>query len=226
MRSVPIDDYIEAFEEARAPEAPPLGRRSAGDWGRLVEEGRSARFAADGGRWRIGQLAGQVEKRYGAGSLLRFAEEIGESYSTVRRYRWVASRYESATRFRFPSLSFSHYQAVAKLADRERWLAKAERGGWSVDALTRASSGDGTPDRDLPPDRRLEASIEAMRRHLSALASLDQSSLTRSGRRRIGQALGEMAIEIRRLQRRLGVDANRTSPRRGLTRRARVAVRR
>jgi hypothetical protein len=144
--------------------------------------------------------------------LQRFAEEIGESYSTVRRYRWVAGRYDGKTRFRFPSLSFSHFQSVARLPDRIAWLDKAERGGWSVDTLTRASAGGGAPGRITAPDVRLDASIEAMRRHLTALAGIDQKSLSAKGRERIGQALIELAAEIRRLQKRLGITAVRPAP--------------
>src|SRR2546427_12820259 len=85
------------------------------NWGRLVAEGRAARGAADAGRWRIGHLASLVVKQYGAGSVQAFAEDIGESYSTVRRYRWVYKSYEPSARFRFQQLSFSHFQAVAGL---------------------------------------------------------------------------------------------------------------
>src|SRR5207247_1545845 len=84
-------------------------------------------------------LASLVAKQYGSRSLQAFADDIGESYSTVRRYRWVATRYEPTMRFRFQQLSFSHFQAVAGLPDREKWLARAENGCWIVDELARQS---------------------------------------------------------------------------------------
>src|SRR5256886_6284876 len=113
---------IEVTPRARTRRAKRPARSQASsrgpNWGRLVAEGRAARGAADAGRWRIGHLASRVVKQYGSRSLQAFAEDIGESYSTVRRYRWVATRYEPTIRFRFQQLSFSHFQAVAGLADR------------------------------------------------------------------------------------------------------------
>ena len=91
-------------------------------WGRLVAEGRQARGAADAGRWRIGHLASLVAKQYGSRSLQQFADDIGETYSTVRRYRWVYKAYDPSVRFRFQQLSFSHFQVVAGLPDRVKWL--------------------------------------------------------------------------------------------------------
>src|SRR5437588_4143960 len=98
------------------------------NWGRLVAEGRQARGAADAGRWRIGHLASLVVKQYGSRSLQQFAEDIGETYATVRRYRWVFKSYDPSVRFRFQQLSFSHFQVVASLPDRVKWLDRAESG--------------------------------------------------------------------------------------------------
>src|SRR5438309_11221916 len=108
-------------------------------WGRLVAEGRQARGAADAGRWRIGHLASLVVKQYGSRSLQQFAEDIGETYATVRRYRWVFKSYDPSVRFRFQQLSFSHFQVVASLPDRVKWLERAESGCWSVDQLATES---------------------------------------------------------------------------------------
>ncbi|MHB8511823.1 MAG: hypothetical protein ACYDCC_06535 [Actinomycetota bacterium] len=202
MRAVPIDDYLEAFEEGRTPEAPPLERHTGDHWGRIVEEARRARIAADGGRWKIGQLASQVEKRYGSSSIQRFAEEIGESYSTVRRYRWVAESYDSNVRFKYPSLSFSHFQAVARLHDRDAWLMRAERGGWSVDRLAKAAH-DGPQARTPDECAQLDACIDSMRRQLNTLSSIEAASLTPAARARAAQALVELALQIKTLQRRL-----------------------
>ena len=135
-----------ARRSARAQEDP-----RGPNWGRLVAEGRQARGAADAGRWRIGHLASLVAKQYGSRSLQQFADDIGETYSTVRRYRWVYTRYEPTLRFRFQQLSFSHFQAVAGLPDRATWLKRAESGCWSVDELVKESRGPAAPTIVDPP---------------------------------------------------------------------------
>src|SRR2546430_5512756 len=126
--------------QQEVPKKPRSARRIVKDsrgpnWGRLVAEGRQARGAADAGRWRIGHLASLVAKQYGSGSLQQFADDIGETYSTVRRYRWVYTRYEPTVRFRFQQLSVSHFQGVAGLPDRTEWLDCAEGGRWAVDEV-------------------------------------------------------------------------------------------
>src|SRR5258706_15398482 len=138
MRAIGIDSFLEALESSRTPGAlMGVPSPTAYDWSRLVAEGKAARAAADGGTWRIGQLALLVERKYRSRSLQRFATDIGEWYATVRRYRGVVARYDPGIRFRFPGLSFSHFQAVALPPDRVSWLGKAEKCLWSVDRLVR-----------------------------------------------------------------------------------------
>ena len=194
-----------------ATRAPKAG--AAGDWGRIVAEGRAARQAVDKGRWRIGSLALLVEKRYGARSLQAFAEEIGESYPTVRRYRWVVKRYDPTVRFRFSGLSFSHFQAVAGLPDREAWLERAERGCWSVDHLIRQTRGLGVPQEDGPPRAshdigRLRHSIEGATRSIAQLSSLDDAAIVRAQGEWLAAALANLAAELERLRKRLGSPRN------------------
>lgn len=221
MKAIRIDDYLDAVEEKRLPARRRLGTPAAGDWGRLVAEGRDARAEADGGRWKIGHLAGLVEKRYATGAVQRFAEEIGESYATVRRYRWVAARYEQGVRFKFPSLSFSHYQSVAGLPDRLVWLARAEHGGWSVDELTRRSRP-AEPTEARASEDQLRTSIDGVRRYLAQLSNIDDRSLPRSSRTWLAQTLADLAGEIARLQERLHLAAASRRPRvAGHSRRAR-----
>src|SRR2546422_8554643 len=103
MATIPTDVPRGATRARKTGSRKPTPRVQAAsrgpNWGRLVAEGRAARGAADTGRWRIGQLASLVAKQYGARSLQAFADDIGESYSTVRRYRWVYTRYEPTVRF-------------------------------------------------------------------------------------------------------------------------------
>jgi len=179
MRAIGIDSFLEALEESRTPGAL-LGTPSATayDWGRIVAEGRAARAAADGGKWRIGQLALLVERKYRSRALQRFATDINECYATVRRYRWVVARYDAGIRFRYPGLSFSHFQSVAALPDRVAWLTKAEKGVWSVDRLireTRAASPASVPGMDVMA--RLRPQMVAVARSLERVKALDDTAL-------------------------------------------------
>jgi hypothetical protein len=122
-----------------------------------------------------------VAKQYGARSLQAFSDDIGETYATVRRYRWVCTRYEPTVRFRFQQLSYSHFQAVAGLPDRVRWLERAESGCWSVDELARQSrptSPARAARRTPPSDPRTP--IREARTHLKRLARLGNEEIARA----------------------------------------------
>ena len=171
--------------QQEVPKKPRSARRIVKDsrgpnWGRLVAEGRQARGAADAGRWRIGHLASLVAKQYGSGSLQQFADDIGETYSTVRRYRWVYKAYDPSVRFRFQQLSFSHFQIVAGLPDRVKWLGRAESGCWSVDLLgTEARGGVATPSK---PRERRGARIRDAHEELRRYADLDDAEFAKASK--------------------------------------------
>ncbi len=201
MRAIPIDDFFEDLEERGG-----AGTASAYDWRRIVAEGRAARGAMDGGKWRIGLLALLVERRYASGALQRFAEDIGESYGTIRRYRWVAKSYEPNARTRFADLSFSHFQCVAGLPDKLAWLERAERGSWSVDRLTRESRTS-TPSK---PPRRVEnplpslrRSLDGVRRWIEPTSLLDDVAIAQAGRDWLADELDALAETIGRLRERV-----------------------
>jgi hypothetical protein len=203
VRAIPIDNFFEGIEGRRALVPEEAVNEASFDWGRIVAEGRAARTAADGGSWRIGHLALLVERRYASGALQRFAEAIGESYGTVRRYRWVAKAYDVDIRLRHPGLSFSHFQAVAGLPDRLSWLQRASRGSWSVDRLTRESRN-GTPAKPVKARRRdlgaLRTSIAGLRRSISSAASLDDAAITGEGKSWLVEALDDLLVEVEKLR--------------------------
>ena len=149
------------------------------NWGRLVAEGRQARGAADAGRWRIGHLASLVAKQYGSGSLQQFSDDIGETYSTVRRYRWVYKAYDPSVRFRFQQLSFSHFQVVAGLPDRVKWLERAESGCWSVDQLGTESRGGAI---SATARARQGARLRDAREELQRYADLDDREFAKASK--------------------------------------------
>jgi hypothetical protein len=179
-----------------------LAGKPADRWGAIVAEGRAARAQADGGRWRIGHLADTVERRYRSGGLQRFAEDIGEAYGTVRRYRWVVNRYEPGIRFRFPVLSFSHFQAVAGLPSRVHWLERAELGAWSVDRLIRESRSVGEA-AGPQAVARLRGALGGVARGLDALGGMDDRALRAAGEAWLSEALQEVRERVAAVQTRL-----------------------
>lgn len=202
MRAIPIDSFFEDLDGKRPRVPGEEVNPTSFDWGRIVAEGRAARAAADGGSWRIGHLALLVERRYASGALQKFAEAIGESYGTVRRYRWVAKAFDPDIRLRFPGLSFSHFQTVAGHPDRLTWLQRATRGSWSVDRLARES-------RNIPAAPRsrkardltkLRSSIEGLRRSLPSAASLDDAAIAGEGTAWLVEALDDLLAEIETLR--------------------------
>lgn len=209
MRAIQIDSYLEEIEAKRAARSSDAVSQTSFDWGRIVAEGRAARAATDGGRWRVGQLAVLVESRYASGAMQRFADEIGESYGTIRRYRWVAKAYDEAARVRFAGLSFSHFQAVAGLPDREVWLGRADRGRWSVDRLVRESrerSEPGPPVAQLARTDaldRLRSSIDQVLRWIEPASLADDVATSAAGKEWLIEALDDLAEQIGRLRQRV-----------------------
>jgi hypothetical protein len=206
MQAIQIDTFFEGLDDQRARVV--LGDAASDasfDWGRIVAEGRTARAAADGGRWRIGLLAMLVEARYASGALQRFADEIGDSYATVRRYRWVAKAYDETARLRFSNLTFSHFQAVAGDPDRLIWLERAGRGRWSVDRLMRESRA---PDAERRDDssaslERLRSSIEQVRKLIEPASLAEDVTTAAAGREWLLEALDELMESVGRLRQRV-----------------------
>jgi hypothetical protein len=77
------------------------------DWEEAITEGIEARQMADKGRWKLGDLALEVESAYGGKRLQEFADKVGVSHSSMKVYRWVAGAYQKVTRV--TNLSWSHH---------------------------------------------------------------------------------------------------------------------
>jgi hypothetical protein len=99
------------------------------DWEEAVIEGIQARQQGDGTNWRIGDLALQMETRYGEHTLETYAEAIGVEYSTLRVYKAVSAAYEFVTRV--TNVPWAHYREIYSREDRLDWLKKAAEGNWS-----------------------------------------------------------------------------------------------
>lgn len=109
-------------------------------WEEVCTIGRSFVGDTDLYRWALGDLAGLVKKSYGDNRLGEFAGAINMRKKTLAQYRWLAARFsrESGAREMFPTLSFSHYRAVAGVADFESamdYLQQAADNAWSVELL-------------------------------------------------------------------------------------------
>jgi len=59
-------------------------------WNDLVVAGRAAAEQEKGARWALGDLAAEVAKSEADGRLIKYADEIGVAYETLRTYREVA----------------------------------------------------------------------------------------------------------------------------------------
>jgi hypothetical protein len=194
MRVMQIDEFLEQSDVGLDPRQ--------FDWARIVREGRAARAAADGGAWRIGDLANLVERRYRSGALKRFAEEIGESVGTVRRFRWVSASYDQTARGRFPELSFSHFQAVAALTDRVVWLERATRGHWSVDRLSNTSRAT-TGTAEVSPHMALAKPMTSLAARLGKLTEASDRDLARAAREGLLDTVEELGRTLDQVKARL-----------------------
>jgi hypothetical protein len=62
-------------------------------WEELCDEGRELVAAGDGGKWKMGDLAIEVQKEYGKNRIAEFAKEVNAPVSRVREYRTVCKFY-------------------------------------------------------------------------------------------------------------------------------------
>jgi hypothetical protein len=127
------------------------------DWEELASAGREVMQHMDTGRWLAGDLALRVEKKYGTDALGKYAADIGiASRETLKQYRQVSARYQSATRVAFPALSWTHFRdAMRAKDDAELWLVQAQDNGWPSAVMAReiaAAIGARVPPRLLYDD--------------------------------------------------------------------------
>jgi hypothetical protein len=84
----------------------------------LVEAGRKVANV----QWELGDLALQVETKYGEETLEQYAEDIGVLHTTLSDYRWVASRYQKTTRA--VNVSWTVHRVFAAQDDRAKLVKK------------------------------------------------------------------------------------------------------
>jgi hypothetical protein len=105
-------------------------------WEDIVLDGCEAAKQVDGGQWRLGDLALEVDttKSYGEGRLSRFAERIGVAPDRLRKLKVVARRFPEEVRAAH-ILPFAHFEEVYTRAAAEKWLRLAQRKHWSRDRM-------------------------------------------------------------------------------------------
>ena len=172
-------------------------------WEEAVSIGIHLREQGDiQGSWNLGWLTDAVcrSATHGDHTLAMFSRAIGESVSTLKRKRWVASGFTIEQVRMFPGLSFSHFSTVRSMMDEDpeealALLEQAEVEQWSVEHLRKVV-------RNEPPPRfpalRVEGPISAL--HLRALTvRLGDESLTvylAAPIRRDGRAITEVVDHL------------------------------
>jgi hypothetical protein len=130
------------------------------DWKRI---GRQIFAITDASAWWLGDWLVYGQNRYPE-RYQRAVEETGLDYQTLRNYAWVARKFEPSARHE--GLSIQHHVEVAALppAEREEWLSRAHRLGWSRNRLRqhlRASRAAGSAaEHPAPEETSLHLSID------------------------------------------------------------------
>ncbi len=84
-------------------------------------------------RWRKGDLALDVEVKYGQKSLQQFAQDVGEEYNTIRIYRKVSGTFRSDKRI--TDLSWTHHFIASMTENPEDWINEAKNESMSTRQL-------------------------------------------------------------------------------------------
>ncbi|MFD0689968.1 LmbU family transcriptional regulator [Actinomadura fibrosa] len=128
------------------------------DWQRI---GRQIFVISDASAWWLGDWLVYGQNRYPE-RYQRALDETGLNYQTLRNYAWVARKFEPSVRHE--GLSIQHHAEVAALPaeERERWLDRAERFGWSRNKLRQhlKASRAGEPEPDPVRDTLLQVPVE------------------------------------------------------------------
>lgn len=110
------------------------------DYEILCEQGRLAAEEMDKGRFVVGDLACEVETRYGAHLIDDFAREINVGKSSVKAYRTVCRFYEPSTRVAFlannPRITYTHMRHAMRLQSVDAayaFLNEASANGYTTD---------------------------------------------------------------------------------------------
>ena len=123
-----------------------LRAEDAAAYQNLVEQGKTVA----GHLWKLGDLACQIEKKYGSGCLEQYAEDIGVPYNTLKTARTTARAWPEKD----GRLSFSAAQPLNALSDRYALAAgKPDMTSAEARAIAATRRVPRPPRRLKPPDR-------------------------------------------------------------------------
>lgn len=88
-------------------------------------------------QWLLGDLLNHIERVYGE-TYAQAAEATGLTKGALMNYTWVCSKIPRSRRR--PHVHFSTHMEVAALEpdEQDRWLAEADRNGWTKEELRHA----------------------------------------------------------------------------------------
>jgi len=101
-----------------------------------VEEYKNLAVNEDNCRWKKGDLALEIEIKYGQKTLQKFAIDVNEEYNTLRVYRKVAGIF--IKKERKTNLSWTHHFIASMSSEPFKWLEKAEENNYTTRQLKNA----------------------------------------------------------------------------------------
>ena len=101
-------------------------------WDRYVKQFREADREQQDSLWTKGDIALEVDTKYGEGSLERFAEDVGVSANRLWELRNTSRIFEKHERS--SNLSFQHHVIASRTDDPHGWIKKAADVGAKEDS--------------------------------------------------------------------------------------------
>lgn len=108
-------------------------RLQEADFDEICEMGREAMDMRKISNIIIGQLALEVDSRYGEDAIGSFAKEIALNKKTVSQYRWVARAFPGLTAYN--GLSYTHFRLAAGTDKPQEWIDEATKNNWNAAQL-------------------------------------------------------------------------------------------
>lgn len=140
--------------------------QGADPWEVLIQAGLEAQNNMDRGRWRIGDMALLVEKRYGDDALAKYATSIRVPVSRARQYRAVCRFWDrqNSKRLEFweylPNVTYTHFLYAMRLKDvnvAAEFLRECSDNDWTSDqAYLEISRRLGKP---TPPKKLIDTEV-------------------------------------------------------------------
>lgn len=100
-----------------------------------IEQYKKAMNSEDDARWKKGDLALDVEVKYGQRKLQQFSKDVGEEYNTLRIYRKVSGEFKKDMRTTFSDLTWTHFFIAGMTDNPSEWLSSAKKEGLTTRQL-------------------------------------------------------------------------------------------